>query len=764
MKKLYFLSTLLFFSGWVTAQENFWQKSTINSRSIQILERAQTPENSLQYDLKLNEITSSLNKITNTNQSIRLKFPDAKGNFNTYEIIEKSNFHQDLQAKHNNITAYIGYNIDNPSEKIILSLSPQFGLYGTIDGNGFQYLIDPYTTDKKTYTVYDKNNLLRNSTDFTCQVDDILSTALGIENLNFTNAIEKTSTNQAKNGMLKTYRLAITTTTEYSNFIINRVGLQNGTDQEKKAAILAAVNISMARINGIFRNDVGVHFELIPNTDKLFFITSDQFTVTSANQMLYKNIEITNSIIGANNYDIGHLFFKVNSARQSNGLAITPSVCVNEDKAGGVTGTVLPIGDPFDIDYTAHEIGHQLGAFHTQNNSCNRMSTSIEPGSGSTIMAYTGICEPNVQSNSDAYFHQMSIQQMNSIVQNTNCGTDTTSSNIAPIIEPVQANYNIPHSTAFSLNMLASDTNNDLLTYVWDQVDNEVGETMPPISSNTQGPMFRSFSPSTESERYFPKMDKILANQLVYTQNFYNSSEANYHLNNWEVVPNIARSMDFSGIVRDNNLTTGQTSHINTTVNLQNVGPFKVTSQTTNETWTAGQSATVTWDVAGTNANMINTANVKILVSFDAGQTWDYTLTESTPNNGTYTFNVPYAIGETTNARLMIRPVDNIYLAVNPINFTINSPLSSTEVNENDSIKIWPNPTNGIINIETAKNYNQIIIRIFDLTGKQIHYYNSDRSNSNLHRLALNQIPNGVYIVSINTDNEHYSKKIIIKK
>ena len=58
-------------------------------------------------------------------------------------------------------------------------------------------------------------------------------------------------------------------------------------------------------------------------------------------------------------------------------------------------------------------MGHQFGADHTQNNDCNRASTaSMEPGSASTIMGYAGICSPNVQNSSDAYFHAISIEEM----------------------------------------------------------------------------------------------------------------------------------------------------------------------------------------------------------------------------------------------------------------------------------------------------------------------------------------------------------------
>lgn len=764
MKKNFILFALLI-GGAASAQQNFWrnQSKTIISQD-KLVERTHTPSESIKLNLNYDQLVQHLTQVQGRNSETILKFPDDKGNFSNYKVLEQSNFHPDLQAKYSDIRTYVGYNVDKPSEKINFSISPQFGLYGSIQGAGVNYLIDTYTKDKSTYMIYNKSNVSHNSSDFTCHAEGDNASGLGIDNLNFEHINNEVSSRTLVNdSKLRTYRLTISTTTEYSNYIIQQAGVTNGTEAEKKAAILAAVNLSVTRINGVLRNDVGVHMELVANTDQLFHITSDTFDVNDAWQMIDENQIITDQIIGAGNYDLGHLFFKVNSANASNGLAQTPAICTT-GKARGVTGTVVPVGDPFDIDFTAHELGHQFGAHHTQNNACNRANASAEPGSGSTIMAYTGICAPNVQRNSDAYYHQKSIDQMNNTMNSFDCAQTTVTDNVPPVIASMPSLYNIPHSTAFSLEMSASDVNGDQLTYTWDQMDTSVGEKMPPLSSNTLGPMFRSWTPSESPVRFFPKMEKILADKIVFAVNPYRTSTSTYHLNDWEVVPNNVRNLTFAGTVRDNNLSTGQTATKNLIVRLRDAGPFKVTSQAVTETWTGGQAATISWDVAGTDANNINTTDVKIILSLDGGITWDYTLVESTPNNGTYTFTVPHGIGETTNARLMIRPVNNIYLAVNKVNFTINSPLSIIEVNDNNAITITPNPSRGEVNIETAKNYSNFIAYVNDMTGKQVYNYNTARADVKSHKLNLSHLPNGVYIVTVKADGEQYSKKLVIKK
>jgi hypothetical protein len=220
-------------------------------------------------------------------------------------------------------------------------------------------------------------------------------------------------------------------------------------------------------------------------------------------------------------------------------------LCISTKKARGVTGSGAPVGDPFDIDYVAHEIGHQFGCNHTFNGdagSCgggNRNnSTAVEPGSGSTIMAYAGICSPqNIQANSDSHFSFISIQEANiRTLLGTSCAVTTANGNAAPIVN-AGLDYTIPKGTAFILKGAATDTNNDALTYCWEQTNNDIS-LQPPVAAATVGPNFRSLSP----DRYFPKIQDVVNNNLAPT---------------WEVVPNVERSMNFALTVRNNRTPNG---------------------------------------------------------------------------------------------------------------------------------------------------------------------------------------------------------------
>lgn len=755
------------FGGSTFAQQNFWK--TISEKSSaskeQLVMRSHTPTKSIKLDLAYDNLVNYLTKTSARNSSKLLKFPDENGNFVTYKIIESSNFSEELQKKYSDIKSYSGFNVDNPNQRINFSLSPQFGLYGSLIDGDKSILIDAYTKNKSSYIIYDKSNLVNGSNNFKCNVDSN-ENGLGIENLDF-NKVKTKSSKTLNEGSLRKYRFAVTTTTEYSNYVIQQANISNGTVDEKKAAILAAVNLSLTRINGVLKNDVGIFLELIPNTDLLFFIDNDTFNNMNASQMIDENIIVANRIIGTNNYDIGHLFFKVNSPNDSNGLAYTPSVCENNYKAGGVTGSDSPIGDAFDIDYVTHEIGHQLGANHTQNNNCNReISASMEPGSGSTIMGYAGICPANVQQHSNDYYHTKSIEEILNTINFGSCGQLISTTNTTPIITTELKNtYNLPIATAFALETSATDANGDQLTYTWEQMNPEVAETTAsgslPLSSNTRGPSFRSFSPKKEGIRYFPRIEKILTNELVFTSNPYNSN--NYDVNNWEVIPNVARTMKFSVTVRDNNSQVGLTARQDLNLNfVAQAGPFKVTSQSINENWKQNNQATINWDVAGTNANGINTQNVKILLSTNGGQSFDKVLVESVPNNGSYTFTVPGGLGNTENARIMIKAIDNVFLAVNSANFSIESSLDTDDLTNEKSLSIYPNPSNGILNIQFEKSFKNGDIRVTDMTGRTV--YSNKLTYASTQQINLSNLSNGVYIISLELDNENISKKIVIKK
>ncbi len=154
-----------------------------------------------------------------------------------------------------------------------------------------------------------------------------------------------------------------------------------------------------------------------------------------------------------------------------------------------------PEGDTFDIDFVAHEFGHQLGATHTFSYDIEDTGTNVEPGSGSTVMGYAGITDYDVQSNSDDYFAYASIVQIQQNLAPKTCPVQTA---ITTAVFGVNAgpDYTIPKSTPFVLKGTTSGTVNGSFTYVWEQNDTAVttsGGNSLAIADKADGPLFRSF-------------------------------------------------------------------------------------------------------------------------------------------------------------------------------------------------------------------------------------------------------------------------------
>jgi hypothetical protein len=453
----------------------------------------------------------------------------------------------------------------------------------------------------------------------------------------------------------RTYRLAIAATGEYSNHF-------DAESEDDEDLVLSEVVICVNRVNGVYEKDVAVRMILIENTTEIFYYdpATDPYT-SGCGTLLQQNQTTIDDVIGSANYDIGHLF-----SVGGGGCAQLSCVCSNSSKARGQTGTNPPDGDLFYIDYVAHEMGHQFGGNHTQYNSCNRNNnTAYEPGSASTIMGYAGICNPNVQNNSDDYFHGISVQEINNFTSNgngNNCDVPIAWENSPPVLT-AGADYTIPKSTPFMLTANATDADGDPMTYCWEQWNRELGGAMPPVSTNTAGPMFRSFDPDPSPTRYFPRLQDLVNNNNP----------------TWEVLPSVTRNMEFRVTVFDfHDGMAGCADEDNILVNSTSAaGPFIVTSPNTSSVvWREGESETVTWNVANTTSSPVNCANVDILLSYDGGYTYPVTLLANTPNDGSQNVTVPYGIS--TTARVMVKGRNHVFFDISNQNFEIRCGLMVT--------------------------------------------------------------------------------------
>lgn len=661
MKKSLLFAALLGLSSLITAQTasffNSVPESAVSRSSAQ--ERIIVPNNYKTVQLDLDGFSQSVqaaqSRLNSRSATITAQFPKLDGGLESYTIYDSEVMHPDLQAKYPNIRSYFGISQENPLNKVYFTITSQ-GFRGLIRGEKTIY-IDPYSKgDMSNYIIYERNQLKRDATDdWRCYADDLAE-----------NTIEKSSSDISnrnfQDGILRRYEIAIACTSEYTAY--HNDG--NNANGDARADALAAMVVTVARVNTVYEQDLAMTFQIVPRNDELIYFNGvsvgpnangDPYDNYDGGQMLGVNTGNITGRIGSGSYDIGHVF-----STGGGGIAGTSPCDDGGGKGRGVTGIVTPEFDPFDIDYVSHEIGHQFSAGHTYYNACfgSKVAEDYETGSASTIMGYAGICVPNVQENSDAYFHASSIERItNSVLGNGGLPQDTCDEEINIANDAPTAiagsNYTIPISTPFILDATGTtDPNGDILTYCWEQYDNDGTFPQPPQATNAGGPVFRTLFPTTDPARTFPNLEAVINNETP----------------TWEVLPSVARSMNFRLTVRDNNPLGGQTDQSNSVITVSGTrGPFLVSyPNAASITWYAGNTETVTWDVNNTAAL---SANVNILLSTDGGYTYPVTLASGVPNDGSQDITVPNNIGSSN--RIKIEAASNIFFDLSNQDFEIKA-------------------------------------------------------------------------------------------
>ncbi|WP_121666669.1 zinc-dependent metalloprotease [Mesonia aquimarina] len=736
---------ILLFSGFMLFAQNPWSKA--NQRGANeddLLNKNLTVKNYTLFALDESFLNQHISKAPQRNttekSNAELYFPVSGSSFKLFKLYKTKTLSEGLAKKFPSIKSYIGETADK-KYKIRITLSPQ-GFFGMISHGEEITYINPNNKSGSIYTVFRKKSITATNTFLNCLSDKKISAKKSTQPVTQADVDDAT---------LRNYELAVATTGEYAQFHINQMNLNNASTFQQMTGVLAAITTTIDRVNEVYERDLAITFTLVPNNDLIIYLNpnTDPFTNSNPGILINESQTEINSTIGNSNYDIGHTF-----STGAGGLAALFSVCTNA-KASGVTGISAPIGDPFDVDYVCHEFGHQFGANHTfngDNGSCgsNRNNaTAVEPGSGVTIMGYAGLCPgENIQNNSIPFFHAISIDEIfNNLTNGPGgaCPDNQPISNQAPVIQTVP-NYTIPSRTAFALEASATDADGDNLTYSWEQVDNEIA-IAPPSAFSSEGALFRSVDASSSPIRYFPQLANIVDGNLTPT---------------WEVIPIVARDINFSLTVRDNNPNGGQNTREDFSINVTSNGPFRVTSQNNSSlSYNQNETVPITWDVAGTTGNGINTPTVDILLSYDNGVTFPEVLISNVPNDGLQNISTPIGTAS-ENCRIMVKAVDNIFLAVNSEPFEITNILSNPTV-QNIPFALYPNPTNNgkfVVNLDNSGEPARLTI--YNLQGRLI-YTQDLQQNINKHSINLNNPQSGLYLVKVSKGSNTIVKKLLVK-
>jgi hypothetical protein len=588
---------------------------------------------------------------------IYLPMPD--GRMARFRFEESPIMEAGLAAKFPELKTYRAQGIDDPAATSRFDWLPT-GFHAIILAPSGTVLIDPYAEGNTTdYITYWKKDAANSAEPFECGfINPELPPLLGGD-------IHAPTISSGT--ILRTYRLALAATNEYT------VAAGNNT----VAGALAAEVLVMNRVNGVYERDLAIHMNLVANNDLITYAGdnpncggactagNDPYTNNGGGTLLGENQTNLDSVIGSANYDIGHVFSSVTGGVANLGGC-------GSAKAQGMTGFANPVGDPFAIDYVAHEMGHQWGANHTFNGAVNNCasnrngSTAYEPGSGITIMAYAGICgNQNLSDHSIDTFHVRSIEQIvaySQIGTGNSCAATTATGNVPPTVSS-PGNFTIPKGTPFSLTASATDPNGDSITYDWEEYDLGTSTTAVPNSDSDGNarPIFRVYLPTAIGTRTFPAWQYVLNNGNV-------PPAATGAFLTGELLPAISRAMNFQVVARDNRANGGGVNTATSVVTINGAAvPFSVTSPNTGISVPVMTNFNVTWNASG------NATNVKISLSTDGGITFPSILIANTPNDGAESVLIPNM--PTTTARIKIEAVGNIYFDVSDTDFSITAPL-----------------------------------------------------------------------------------------
>ncbi|MDZ4796413.1 MAG: zinc-dependent metalloprotease family protein [Bacteroidota bacterium] len=676
MRKLYKFLLTFYVVGSIpfiasAQQDKYWSATDAGSVAVKhkAAARQAFPKDFRVFNLHADALKQQLFQIVDKpGISTRISLPNAAGTIEVFEIFEASNFVPELQARFPQIRAFSGRGITDKGATLKLSYAPNWVQTMVFRANGeANEYIEPYSQDGKAVAVF-KSQRSKGGLPWVCSTPDA-NLAQSLNNRVYTNGIESNT------GQLKTMRLAQSCNGEYSNFF----GAFNAS---QVALVLAGYNATLTRCNGCYERDLAIHLNLIANTDLVIFYdpATDPYTTMGLwNNQLQATLT---SIIGEANYDIGHMF---GASGGGGNAGCIGCVCVDNQKGRGITSPAdaIPQGDNFDIDYVAHEVGHQMGGNHTFSMSNEGVGVNKEVGSGITIMGYAGITNQDVAPHSIDIFHEASIQQIQVNMATKSCPItiSQTGINATPVVAAV-ANYTIPKTTPFALTGSATDANpGDVLTYCWEQDQDGAGQTgnnSVARENKPTGPNWLTWPATTNPTRLFPRLSTILTGASVT-----GPLPGGDAIANTEALSSVARPLNYRLTVRDNRpyngTAVGQTQFIDMVVTVDDVtGPFLITTQNSAVSYFQGDNQTISWSVNGTTGAPINCANVKISFSTDNGAIFT-TLIASTPNDGSEVITIPGVT--TTQGRFKVEAIGNIFFDINNAQITVAPPPNGFSFN-----------------------------------------------------------------------------------
>jgi subtilisin-like proprotein convertase family protein len=688
----------------------------------------------------------------NDNEFLKIDFPNEKGELEFFSLKETKTLSKKIQIKYPNIRTFRGYSDTRKNVILRITFSPH-GISGTLRTPKGLLFLQPLRDSNTEHIFYRSNK-------YNYIEDKLFCKTNSNKTISSIKKINQRKSKKIINRAAKSFKIAIAASGEYTEFWGDNND-QNGTNSEDAfAAVVSTIN----RLNEIMEVDLGIRLIIVSDASLIYEDkTNDPFNSNFASEIH----STLSSLVGEENYDLGHLFHRGQASGDAGSVG---NVCINDSKdraysahpftATNGSGGIF-LNDYFDLDFVLHEVGHQFGATHTYAYDPEPFGVSSEPGSGSTIMSYAGfVSGENMQRHSDPYFHYHSIQDIDSYVDNVSCHSNVNSLNQKPSVSAGEDFY-IPKGTAYYLKANGFDSDNDNLTYCWEQLDSGQVDASNFGPDLLTGSVNRSISPSENKIRYIPNISEILNVNLTTSNPTLFSS--------WETVSNVERTLTWGVTVRDRSQSNpngiGQISQdVKKIFVAETAGPFRITSNDSNDiVWKSGSNQKIIWDVANTDRPPINTERISIFLSIDGGENFSIPLAENIPNSGEAYVVVPGNIS-TERARIKISADNNIYFAVNKSSFKIEERDFAFPFIEPEKISCGDEELTFDFNLKTYNNFSgDVEFKLLDFPN-QISYNISPTSlNSSGTRASVvlnrNELPFGTYNILLSGTYENISEQ-----
>jgi hypothetical protein len=758
MKKALFLGSLLILAlGILRAQSTGGKPwSSVNEKDISETGKRQIiPQKYRTYRLEGTVLKEQLfsapnesrTKLKESTAIIALPLPD--GSMQKFKVVESPVMAPELSASYPDIKTFSVKGIDDVYANGKLDWN-EFGFHGMVRTPNGDYFIDPYCVgNTRDYISYYSSDFVKDPSQRGTETGPVVNQGDQKKTAQKKNEANGNSDSQPPGvcigDNLRTYRLAIACTGEYA---VAATGLSAPTLAQTLAKVVTSVN----RVDGVYETELAIKLVLIPTTTLVLYTNgaTDSFTGSAnanANTLINLSQSVITGSIGTANFDIGHTF-----STGGGGLANLGCVCTAAQKARGITGSPSPVGDPYDIDYVAHEMGHQFGGNHSFNaitDNCNgnrNGPTSVEPGSGVTIMAYAGICGiNNLASNSIPYFHSISYDE---IVYYTNagngstCPVTTTTGNQPPVVVG-SGNYTVPKGTPFSLTGSGSDPDGDPITFSWEEAD--PGAAGANWNSGST-PFFRSYTPTVSPTRLFPRASVVF--------------NGNYTATVGEYLPQSAQTLNFRLTARDNQMGGGGVCRANTQVVVDDSGPLTLTYPSIfGINWVVNTPQTILWDVNGTDQVPVSCDSVRIYISYNSGTNYNV-LVPSAPNSGMYQLNAPNLPNTINTCRIKVESIGNVFYDISNNNFTISTDptvgMGTISRNNPFALHAWPNPSHNELNfVASGLSPATTRLSLLNMLGAPVLVKDYEGKSSLRQSLDVSDLAAGVYFLRINNgDNQ----------